>query len=79
VPTSTPTRSDRREQVDRIVSLAMKNKPSFDFCGYWQRHQILWVELNFLTSISNDEFFHPLALYPLKWPCEMEERYGSRN
>jgi hypothetical protein len=24
-------------QVDRVVALAMKNKPSVDFCGYWQR------------------------------------------
>lgn len=24
-------------QVDRIVALAMGNKPSVDFCGYWQR------------------------------------------
>jgi hypothetical protein len=24
-------------QVDRIVALAMANKPSVDFCGYWQR------------------------------------------
>lgn len=35
-------REDRRRQpngshVDRIVSLAMHNKPSVDFCGYWQR------------------------------------------
>jgi transposase-like protein len=24
-------------QVDRLVGLAMHNKPSVDFCGYWQR------------------------------------------
>jgi transposase-like protein len=24
-------------QVDRIIALAMVNKPSIDFCGYWQR------------------------------------------
>ena len=24
-------------QVDRLVALAMRNKPSLDFCGYWQR------------------------------------------
>jgi transposase-like protein len=24
-------------QVDRVVALAMRNKPSVDFCGYWQR------------------------------------------
>jgi transposase-like protein len=24
-------------QVDRIATLAMRNKPSVDFCGYWQR------------------------------------------
>ena len=26
------------EQVSRLVSFAMKRKPSPDFCGYWQRH-----------------------------------------
>jgi len=26
------------DQVDRIVSLSMKHKPSVDFSGYWQRH-----------------------------------------
>jgi uncharacterized protein (DUF2252 family) len=25
-------------QVDRVAALAMRNKPSVDFCGYWQRH-----------------------------------------
>jgi transposase-like protein len=25
-------------QVDRVVALALANKPSVDFCGYWQRH-----------------------------------------
>ncbi len=24
-------------QVDWLVGLAMANKPSVDFCGYWQR------------------------------------------
>jgi ISXO2-like transposase domain len=24
-------------QVDRVAMLAMRNKPSVDFCGYWQR------------------------------------------
>jgi transposase-like protein len=24
-------------QVDRVVALVMRNKPSVDFCGYWQR------------------------------------------
>jgi transposase-like protein len=24
-------------QVDRVVALAMRNRPSVDFCGYWQR------------------------------------------
>jgi hypothetical protein len=24
-------------QVDRVALLAMRNKPSVDFCGYWQR------------------------------------------
>jgi transposase-like protein len=27
-------------QVDRIVALAMGNKPSVDFCGYWQRRRM---------------------------------------
>ena len=26
-------------QVDRIVTLAMANKPSVDFSGYWQRRR----------------------------------------
>jgi hypothetical protein len=26
------------EQVSAVASLAMKRKPSVDFCGYWQRH-----------------------------------------
>ena len=30
-------RSANGTQVDRIVALAMRNKPSIDFCGYWQR------------------------------------------
>jgi transposase-like protein len=25
-------------QVDRIIALSMRHKPSVDFCGYWQRH-----------------------------------------
>ena len=32
-------RRDRNgDQVDRIVALSMKHKPSVDFAGYWQRH-----------------------------------------
>jgi hypothetical protein len=27
-------------QVNRIVALAMHNKPSVDFCGYWQRSRV---------------------------------------
>jgi transposase-like protein len=27
------------QQVDRVVALAMANRPSVDFCGYWQRSQ----------------------------------------
>ncbi len=27
------------EQVERVAGLAMANKPSVDFCGYWQRHK----------------------------------------
>jgi hypothetical protein len=30
-------REPNGSQVDRIVALAMRNKPSVDFCGYWQR------------------------------------------
>jgi transposase-like protein len=26
-------------QVDRVVTLAMANRPSVDFCGYWQRRR----------------------------------------
>jgi hypothetical protein len=28
------------EQVTRVAELAMANKPSVDFCGYWQRHKV---------------------------------------
>jgi len=31
-------RTSNREQAERITSLALKRKPSVDFCGYWQRH-----------------------------------------
>ncbi|HEY3912321.1 MAG TPA: IS1595 family transposase [Stellaceae bacterium] len=27
-------------QVDRLIGLAMHNKPSVDFCGYWQRTSV---------------------------------------
>ena len=27
------------EQVGRVAALAMANKPSVDFCGYWQRRK----------------------------------------
>jgi hypothetical protein len=27
-------------QVDRVVALAMRNKPSVDSCGYWQRASV---------------------------------------
>jgi transposase-like protein len=30
-------RDPNGSQVDRIVALVMRNKPSVDFCGYWQR------------------------------------------
>src|SRR4051794_8520882 len=33
-------RAPNGAQVDRIVALAMHNKPSVDFCGYWQRSQV---------------------------------------
>ena len=32
-------RDPNGSQVDRVVTLAMRNKPSVDFCGYWQRSQ----------------------------------------
>jgi hypothetical protein len=28
------------EQVDRLTGLALQAKPSVDFSGYWQRHQV---------------------------------------
>jgi hypothetical protein len=31
-------RSSNGEQGNRLTALAMKNKPSVDFSGYWQRH-----------------------------------------
>jgi transposase-like protein len=31
-------RSSNGEQVSRVAGLAMKQKPSVDFSGYWQRH-----------------------------------------
>jgi transposase-like protein len=33
-------RETNGSQVDRVVALAMTNKPSVDFCGYWQRSRI---------------------------------------
>ena len=30
-------RDPNGSQVDRVVALAMRNRPSVDFCGYWQR------------------------------------------
>jgi transposase-like protein len=30
-------RDNNGDQVDRVVALVMRNKPSVDFCGYWQR------------------------------------------
>jgi hypothetical protein len=33
---------DSRSQVDRVVAFVMRNKPSTDFCGYWQRHLGEW-------------------------------------
>ncbi len=30
-------RDPNGHQVDRVAMLAMRNKPSVDFCGYWQR------------------------------------------
>jgi transposase-like protein len=32
-------RDPNGSQVDRVVALAMRNKPSVDFCGYWQRQR----------------------------------------
>jgi hypothetical protein len=31
-------RDPKGSQVDWIVTLAMKHKPSTEFSGYWQRH-----------------------------------------
>jgi hypothetical protein len=31
-------------QADRVVTLAMKHKPSIDFAGYWQRHLLKVAE-----------------------------------
>ena len=33
-------RSANGEQVQHLAGLAMKRKPSVDFGGYWQRHEI---------------------------------------
>jgi transposase-like protein len=33
-------RASNGTQVDRLVALAMHNKPSVDFCGYWQRSRV---------------------------------------
>jgi len=33
-------RDPNGSQVDRVVALAMRNKPSVDFCGYWQRSRL---------------------------------------
>jgi hypothetical protein len=32
-------RASNGDQVSRIAGLAMVNKPSVDFSGYWQRHE----------------------------------------
>src|ERR1700737_1609552 len=34
-------RDPNGNQVDRVVALAMRNKPSVDFCGYWQRNLLV--------------------------------------
>jgi hypothetical protein len=31
-------RASNGEQVEAVAGLAMKGKPSVDFCGDWQRH-----------------------------------------
>jgi len=31
-------RDSNGEQITAVAQLAMQNKPSIDFCGYWQRH-----------------------------------------
>jgi hypothetical protein len=33
-------RAANGEQVTRLAGLAMKRKPSVDFSGYWQRHEM---------------------------------------
>jgi hypothetical protein len=40
-------------QVDRVVALAMRNKPSVDFCGYWQRHQTIAQPIIFINCQCN--------------------------
>ncbi len=32
-------RVGNKEQIERVMSLALGRKPSVDFCGYWQRHK----------------------------------------
>jgi hypothetical protein len=32
-------RDSNGEQITAVAQLAMRNKPSVDFCGYWQRHK----------------------------------------
>jgi transposase-like protein len=34
-------RDPNGSQVDRIIALAMHNRPSVDFCGYWQRSRLI--------------------------------------
>ena len=34
-------RDSNGAQVDRVVALVMRNKPSVDFCGYWPRAHIV--------------------------------------
>jgi hypothetical protein len=31
-------RVSNADQIRSVVALVAKNKPSVDFCGYWQRH-----------------------------------------
>jgi hypothetical protein len=33
-------RASNGEQVSHLAGLALKVKPSVDFSGYWQRHQV---------------------------------------
>jgi hypothetical protein len=49
-------------QVDRVAGLAMRNKPSVDFCGYWQRSCRVGEDVATLTPHrpGRADFPHPV-------------------